>query len=206
MLEPPDQTATEVRPFQGDDDSEQAVQRLRAELRRKDDEQRAILRIHRAASAHLGHDELLKAIAAAAHSVVPFCCMVVALPGVDDDALVISLVEIESEQLTVRPGLVVPSQGTVARWVLEYKESLIANTLSNLRPFPYCFNECAKAGIESHCALPLIIRDRPVGVLLFMSKEKNLYPTVLGPFLEELAAAVAVVLDNHCPYLEGFRL
>jgi formate hydrogenlyase transcriptional activator len=185
---------------------EEVIQRLKMELCRKGEEQRAILQIHRAASAHLENDELLEAIATAANLVVPFSCMAVVLSGLDDKDLLVYTVAMKEAQAACHPGTLVPSKGTVTAWVLEHKQLFVAQELDDLRPFPFCHGECAKAGIESHCALPLIIRDRAMGVLIFVGKEKNLYSKTLVPFLEEAAAAVTIALDNCLAYQGRARL
>jgi len=173
------------------------VHRLKAELRQKDEEQLAISQVHRAIAAHLENDELFAAIAAAASVVLRFSCMGVVLPVVDERDLLVYFVDRKQGQATCLPVRVFPAGGTVSAWVFENQESFLAQHIEDLRPFPYCYEDCRKAGIESHCALPLIIRDRTVGVLIFAGREKNLYPSGLLPFLRQFAAAVAIGVDNR---------
>lgn len=187
-------------------DPEGAIQRLRGELRRKEEEHLAISQIHRAVSAHLDHDELFEAIAAAATSAVRFTCMAVVLPGVDDQDLLVYVVDIKQGQTTCHPATMFPARGTVSAWVIENQKAFLAQQIEDLQPFPYCYDDCRKVGIQSHCALPLIIRDRAVGVLIFAGREKELYPPTLLPFLQQLAGAVTIALDNRLAYDGRARL
>jgi formate hydrogenlyase transcriptional activator len=132
--------------------------------------------------------------------------MAVVLPGVDDQDLLVYFVDLKQGEATCHPGRMVPSRGTVTAWVFEHQEAFVAQQLDDLRPFPYCYEECDKAGIQSHCALPLIIKDRAVGALIFAGSEKGLYPDTLLPFLREFSAVVAIALDNRLAYEGRARL
>lgn len=187
-------------------DLEATIHRLNAELRRKDEEQFALSQVHRAISAHLDNDELFEAIAASACLVLRFSCMGVVLPGVDEEDLRVYFVDRKQGQATGHPARVFPAGGTVSAWVFENQESFLAQHIEDLRPFPYCYEDCRKAGIQSHCALPLVIRDRTVGVLIFAGREENLYPPSLLPFLRQFAAAVVIAIDNRLAYEGRARL
>lgn len=186
----------DLRTVPDESDLDATIHRLRAELRQKDEEQLAISQVHRAISAHLENDELFEAIAAAASVVLRFSCMGVVLPGVDEQDLLVHFVDRKQGQTTCHPARVFPAAGTVSAWVFENQESFLAQHIEDLRPFPYCYEDCRKAGIQAHCALPLVIRDRTVGVLIFAGREENLYPPGLLPFLRQFAAAVAIAIDN----------
>ncbi len=187
-------------------DLQEAIRRLKIELGRKEEEQRAISQIHRAVSAHLDNDGLVEAVAASARPVVPFSCMAVVLPGVNDHDILVSVVELKQDQATCHRARVMPSYGTVAAWVLEHKEPFVAHQIDDLRPFPFCYEECRKAGIQSLCAFPFLIRNQAVGALIFEGPGCNLYPDVLLPFLREFTAAVAVAVDNRLAYEGRARL
>jgi GAF domain-containing protein len=201
VLQPAD-----LRTIPEESDREATIHRLKAELRQKDEEQLAISQVHRAIAAHLENDELFAAIAASASVVLRFSCMGVVLPGVDEQDLLVYFVDRKQGQATCLPARVFPAGGTVSAWVFENQESFLAQHIEDLRPFPYCYKDCRKAGIQSHCALPLVIRDRTVGVLIFAGREKNLYPTSLLPFLRQFAAAVAIAIDNRLAHEGRARL
>jgi formate hydrogenlyase transcriptional activator len=182
------------------------IHRLQEELRRQEAQHLAISRLHQAVSAHLDHDELFAAIATAASTVLRFSCMAVVLPGVDDQDLLVYFVELKQGRATCHPARMFPALGTVSAWVIENRESFLAQHVDDLRPFPYCYGDCRKAGIQSHCALPLIIKDRAVGVLIFAGKEKGMFPESFLPFLREFAGAVTIAVDNRLAYDGRARL
>ncbi len=187
----------DLRTMPEESDLAATIHRLKAELRQKDEEQLAISQVHRAISAHLEYDELLAAIAAAACSVLRFSWMGVVLPAVDEQDLLVYFVDLKQGQAMCQPPRAFPAAGTVSAWVFENQESFLAQHIEDLRPFPYCYEDCRKAGIQSHCALPLIMRGRTAGVLIFAGAERNLYPPSLLPFLRQFATAVAIAVDNH---------
>ena len=61
-------------------------------------------------------------------------------------------------------------------------------------------------GMESLCVLPLITGERVRGALFFMAAVKGAYPQLQRSFLEQLASAVAVALDDCLVHEEVRRL
>jgi formate hydrogenlyase transcriptional activator len=197
MREPERGQSGDLKSIPESSDLEATIRRLQEELRRQEAQHLAISRLHQAMSAHLDHDELFAAIAIAASAVLRFSCMAVVLPGVDDKDLLVYFVESKQGRATCHPARTFPALGTVSAWVIENRDSFLAQHVEDLRPFPYCYDDCRKVGIQSHCALPLIIRGRAVGVLIFAGKEKGMYPATLLPFLREFAGAVTIAVDNR---------
>ncbi|MCI0527284.1 MAG: sigma 54-interacting transcriptional regulator, partial [Nitrospira sp.] len=179
---------------------EEIIRERTAQSDRKDREQYAIHKIHKAVSAHLERDSLFEAISGAVRNVVSFDWMGILLPDPPYEDFLTYIIQVERNQPQCNPITHIPQAGTVAAWVLEHKQPFMAARLEDLRPFPICYKACMREGIQSHCALPLLIRNQAVGVLIFASRELNRYGVASLPFLEELAAAISVALDNCLTY------
>ena len=121
---------------------------------------------------HQESEGLFTAMADVVRRLVSFDCMAIVLPDLEDKKFLVYMIEVQKEQLRCHPGAIFPYAGTIAAWVLKYKRPSVADTLHDLQPFPGFFDGCAKAGLQSHCALPLIIGDRAVGVLILASKNR----------------------------------
>ncbi len=181
---------------------EDTVRERTADLVRKEQEQRALLEINRAISAHLDRENLFQAITNAVRPVVPFDHLGIVLLRPNENDLLLYVFEAQEETTYVRRGTTFSRVGTIAGWVLEHKQSFVASSREDLRPFPVSLDLVVKEDMQSSCALPLLVKDRVVGTLSFIGKAQGMYDSADPPFLEEIAAAVAVALDKSLAYEE----
>ncbi|MER3445959.1 MAG: Fis family transcriptional regulator, partial [Candidatus Dadabacteria bacterium] len=72
--------------------------------------------------------------------------------------------------------------------------------------FPTTFHVMTQEGVESLCAIPLLIRENCRGALFFMAAEEGAYRDLPQALLEKVAVAVAVALDNCLAHEEVRRL
>jgi formate hydrogenlyase transcriptional activator len=81
--------------------------------------------------------------------------------------------------------------------VLRNRRWLVTATRDELRErFPVTFEVMRNEAMESLCALPLVSGDHCPGVLFFMAARPRAYDTIRRDFLDQVAAAVAVALDD----------
>src|SRR5262249_15372238 len=97
--------------------------------------------------------------------------------------------------------------GTATDWALKNREWYITASRDELRAsFPPTFKVMQTEGMESLCVLPLITGDRVRGVLFFMAAAKGAYAPLQRSFLEQVADAVAVALDDCLAHEDVRRL
>ena len=181
---------------------ENTVGEWTAELQRKEEEQRALLGINRAVSAHLEREDLFHAIANAVRSVIVFDRLGIILPRPGEDDLILYAFETETEVRYLHPGITYPRAGTIPGRVFENKRPFVGFGPEDFEPFPVSREILAKEGMQSNCVIPLLVKDRTVGVLAFLGKERSQFDPSILPFLEEMAAAIAVALVNSLVYGE----
>jgi transcriptional regulator with GAF, ATPase, and Fis domain len=81
--------------------------------------------------------------------------------------------------------------------VLRNREWMVADRRDELRErFPVTFDVMRREGMESLCAMPLLTGERCRGVLFFMAADEGAYDDIPRGFLEQVASAVAVALDD----------
>src|SRR5439155_2339585 len=115
-------------------------------------------------------------------------------------------------RLTPRRGLteptratVLPAPGAACNWVLQNRQWMVASCRHELRErFPITFEVMQQENMQSLCALPLVTGERCRGVLFFMAAAAGAYGHLPRSFLEQVAGAVAVALDD-CLALEDVR-
>jgi len=185
-------------------EAEERTARKRAEegLHRREEEQRALLEIARAASAHLERDGLFQAVACAVGSVVSFDRMAIVLPHSEEKDLFLYVWEKGKGDRDWKAGMAFPREGTVPGWVLEHKRPHPGSSLDGLNAFPFSQRMMKREGMQSSCVLPLLVEDRAVGALSFLAKERSQYKPEDSSRLEEMAAVIAVALDNCRAYEE----
>jgi len=174
------------------------LERVRAEkdVRRLNQELKALAEINRAIGQHLNRDELFGALAACLKTLVPTERFGIELPIEGDKLqghiLTPSGADAESTQPTV-----LPARGTACDWVMQNRQWVIAASREELREqFPVTFDVMSSIGMESLCALPLVSGDRSRAALFFMTAEKGAYAHLRRELLEQVAGAVAVALDD----------
>jgi len=101
------------------------------------------------------------------------------------------------------PGLVLPVDGSAPGRAFREKEALVlgreevaqfhAKLTQQLAPEP---------GFQSACCIPLISRNGPVGTLNLASREENAFVPQDMTLLKQVAAQIAIALDNARAYSE----
>ncbi len=165
------------------------VQRLNVELS-------TLLEINRAISRHLNRDELFGALADCLRKVVPTERFGIELPIESGKLQGHILSHGSASGLPTQPTLL-PAAGTACDWVIRTRQWYVASSCDEFRErFPVTFQVMSGMGMESLCALPLVSGGHSLGALFFMTREKGSYDHLGREFLDQVAGAVAVALDN----------
>jgi transcriptional regulator with GAF, ATPase, and Fis domain len=180
--------------------------RAHEEQERLHRESAVLLDVNRTIGRHLRRDDLFGAMAACLQQLLPTQRFGIELPFGDD--------KLQGHLLTPRGGSVEPTQphvlpaaGTVCDWVLCNRSWMVTATREELRErFPGTFQVMTREGMESLVAMPLVAGDHCRAVLFCMAVARGAYGSLRREFLEQVAAAVAVALDNCLAHEEVERL
>jgi formate hydrogenlyase transcriptional activator len=175
-------------------------------LERVNRERQALLEVNAAVGRHLERDELFGAMADCLRGLVPTQRFGIELP-IDGNRLQGHLLTPRAAQAAPTRPTVLPAPGTACDWVLRHRQWLVTATRDELRErFPVTFTVMRDEGMESLCALPLISGERCRAVLFFMAARRGAYDSVQREFLDQVAAAVAVALDDCLAHEEVRQL
>ena len=167
------------------------------ELERLRLEQAVLLDINQAINRHLNRDGLFGALAHALKQIVATERFGVELPLEDGAKLQGHILSNIVQGLAPTQPTVLPAAGTACAWVMQTQQRYIAaSSLDYRERFPVTFQVMSGAGQESLLALPLISGGKSVAALFFMTSGKSAYARLRPQFLDQLASAVAVALDN----------
>jgi formate hydrogenlyase transcriptional activator len=164
----------------------------------------ALLRVSRAIAHHRNIAELLHAVSAQLRIVVPFDSLMLILH--DDTTDEMRLVVLEPAETPFEPLVPIPLNDwgpARASWETQVTtvvpitiEAVLGSGLDFIR----------QHGARVTCWLPLTTAHRRVGVLCFGSHDADIYPADAVAFMEQVAAHVAIAVDNAINFDNAKRL
>jgi formate hydrogenlyase transcriptional activator len=169
-------------------------------LRKSEERWRTLLEINNAIITTLGQKELLHAICEAVKRVVPFSRVSLVLREPATGIMRITASEGSSQGANFPIGAEV-ERNSVSQWVLDHRRPVLRRDLQTEWQFP-TERLLLADGVRSICALPLIVREEPSGVLFVSSLTKGQYSEGDVSFLQEVANQVALAIRNMNSYEE----
>jgi formate hydrogenlyase transcriptional activator len=156
---------------------------------------RALLEISESIATHRDLPALFHAIAQRLHRLVTFDFIGLTLPDAERKTVRIHVLE-SSLPTEVKEGFELPIEEATQEIVWEQQKALVVTDLELETRFPRNVELLRKEGISSFCLLPLTTAQRRVGALAFGSVKKGAYDKADLEFLRQVAAQVAVAVDN----------
>jgi formate hydrogenlyase transcriptional activator len=163
---------------------------------------RTLLRINNALVSNLTRDALFHAIAEALRQVVSFDRTSIFLHDPEKDVLRISILESSEtvgHQLAV--GTEVSATDSHAGWAFQRREPLVRQDLAAGLRFPI-EDRVLAAGFRSYVLVPLVSRDKALGILGVASTKPDEYGPAEVDFLMEVGTQVAIAMDNMSVYAD----
>ncbi|MGO8816002.1 MAG: sigma 54-interacting transcriptional regulator [Terriglobia bacterium] len=156
---------------------------------------RALLQVSESIASHRDLQDLFRSLAALLERLVTFDFICLTLP--DPARNIVRVHVLESSLATrVQPGFEVPMDENARQLVWENQQPLVISPLEHDERFPIVSNMLLQHGVQSLCVLPLTTAQRRVGAMAFGSIEASAYDAADLEFLRQVAAQVAVAVDN----------
>ena len=156
---------------------------------------RALLQVSESIASHRDLPDLFRSLATLLHRLVTFDFICLTLP--DPARNVVRLHVLESSLPTrIQPGLEIPMAENVRQLVWENQQPLVISHLEHDERFPIVSDMLRQDGVQSLCVLPLTTAQRRVGAMALGSVEASAYDAADLEFLRQVAAQVAVAVDN----------
>ncbi|MGC2111109.1 MAG: sigma 54-interacting transcriptional regulator, partial [Candidatus Korobacteraceae bacterium] len=99
-------------------------------------------------------------------------------------------------------GSLVPIEGSMPGDSFKSGKAMVVNRLDPAEMPPEMYRKASAEGLNSFCDMPLISRDRLLGVLAVAKREENAFDDDEVAFLTQVANQVAIGVENALAYAE----
>jgi formate hydrogenlyase transcriptional activator len=162
---------------------------------------RTLLEINNAIISNLTQDALFRAVAQALRRVVSFDRMAIFLHDPKRDVLRLFILDSSLPIGRYAPGLEWGLGESHAGWAFQHQQPLLRPDLETERSFP-TEDLLFADGVRSYLVVPLIARGKSIGTLNLNSAAANGYSDSDARFLQDVAAQVALAIENMKAYEE----
>ena len=180
------------------------------QLRQSEERKRVLLEINNAIISYLDRESLFDAIAKTLRSVLSFDRISVSIYDPVTDLLkVLAVSGIAAQDAALSAGIKVPRQGSLLGRAVDQQRPVIGRDLREGLPESVDANIVAAlmaAGIRSYLTLPLIAREKVVGVLNLTSLTPGQYSERDAEIMQEIAKQIALAVENMEAYEEIAQL
>src|SRR6202453_3348186 len=182
--------------------NEQALQRERDRLR-------LLLEITSSVTSRLDLRQMVEALSTNLFRVMQCDVSALLVPDSESRALRVTILHNRDAKGPFREGSLVPMNGSISGQVLRKGKSIRIDSFEQVRDDPEIFGNpdgrllyerVIEEGLRTGCYLPLIGRDRVVGVLMLCRRSNNNFEKDDVILLEQVAGQVAIAVENTLEY------
>jgi formate hydrogenlyase transcriptional activator len=181
---------------------EQALQRERDRLR-------LLLEITNSVTSRLGLRQMVEALSTNLFKVMQCDVSALLLPDSESGALRVSILRNSDARGPFREGALVPMNSSISGHVLRKAKTVRIDSFEQVRQDPeiygnpdgrVLYERVVEEGLKTGCYLPLVGRDRVVGVLMLCRRSSNVFEKDDIILLEQVAGQVAIAVENTLEY------
>src|ERR1700685_3308126 len=178
-------------------------------LRRERDRLRLLLEITSSVTSRLDLRQMVEALSTNLFQVMQCDVSALLLPDSESGALRVTLLHNPDSRGPFREGWLVPVDSSISGQVLRKGKSIRIDSFEQVRQDPeiygnpegqLLYKRVIEEGLKTGCYLPLIGRDRVVGVLMLCRRSDNHFAKDDVILLEQVACQVAIAVENTLEY------
>ena len=178
-------------------------------LRRERDRLRLLLEITSSVTSRLDLRRIVEALSTNLFRVMQCDVSALLLPDSESGAFRVTILHNPDARGPFREGSLVPINGSISGQVLQKAKSIRIDSFEQVRDDPeiygnpegqYLYERVIEEGLRTGCYLPLIGRDRVVGVLMLSRRSDNNFEKDDVILLEQVAGQVAIAVENTLEY------
>ena len=178
-------------------------------LRRERDRLRLLLEITSSVTSRLDLRQMVEALSTNLSRVMQCDVSALLLPDAESGALRVTILHNPGARGPYREGSLVPMNSSISGQVLRKGKSIRIDSFEQVREDPaiygnpdgqILYKHVIKEGLRTGCYLPLIGRERVVGVLMLCRRSDNNFAKDDVILLEQVACQVAIAVENTLEY------
>jgi formate hydrogenlyase transcriptional activator len=182
--------------------NEQALQRERDRLR-------LLLEITSSVTSRLDLRQVVEGLSTNLFRVMQCDVSALLLPDTESGELRVTMLHNPGARGPFREGSLVPMSGSISGQVLRKGKSIRIDSFEQVREDPeiygnpggqVLYERVIEEGLRTGCYLPLVGRDRVVGVLMLCRRSDNAFEKDDVILLEQVACQVAIAVENTLEY------
>jgi formate hydrogenlyase transcriptional activator len=170
--------------------------------RQAQDRLKLILDLTNQVVSNLNFQELLRTISASVRQVMRCDAAAIMLPEPDGAHLRVHALDFPDSRGIFTKQLLIPIADSIPGETYQSGKPWVLNRLDPAQVPPEMYAKASGEGINSFCDMPLISRDRSLGVLALASREENAFDREATAFLSQVAQQVAIGVENALAYGE----
>jgi len=169
---------------------------------RVQDQLKLILDLNNQVVSNLEFQELLRAASASVRQVMHCDAAAVMLVEAEGTHLRVHALDYPESRGIFTEGSLVPVNSSLPGDSFKTGKPIIVNRLDPAEIPQEMYSKAAAEGLNSFCDVPLISRNRPLGVLAVARREENAFDEDEVAFLIQVANQVAIGVENALAYRE----
>jgi formate hydrogenlyase transcriptional activator len=170
--------------------------------RQAQDRLKLILDLTNQVVSNLNFQELLRTISASVRQVMRCDAAAIMLPEPDGAHLRVHALDFPDSRGIFTKQVLIPIADSIPGKTYQSGRPWVLNRLDPAEVPPEMYAKALGEGINSFCDMPLISRDRSLGVLALASREENAFDREATTFLSQVAQQVAIGVENALAYGE----
>jgi formate hydrogenlyase transcriptional activator len=183
-------------------------------LKRERDRLRLLLEITSSVTSRLDLRQMVEALSTNLFRVMHCDMSALLIPDSESGALRVTLLHNPDMRGPFREGSLVPMNSSISGQVLRKGESIRIDSFEQVRADPeiygnpdgrLLYERVIEEGLRTGCYLPLIGRDRVVGVLMLCRRSDNHFAKDDVILLEQVASQVAIAVENTLEYEQATK-
>jgi formate hydrogenlyase transcriptional activator len=183
-------------------------------LKRERDRLRLLLEITSSVTSRLDLRQMVEALSTNLFRIMQCDVSALLLPDSESGALRVTLLHNPDMRGPYREGSLVPMNSSISGQVLRKGKSIRIDSFEQVREDPeiygnpdgqILYKHVIEEGLRTGCYLPLIGRDRVVGVLMLCRRSDNSFAKDDVILLEQVACQVAIAVENTLEYEQATK-
>ncbi len=169
---------------------------------RVQDQLKLILDLNNQVVANLEFHDLLHAASASVRQVMRCDAAAIMLPDSDGNNLLVHALDYPDSRGIFTEGSLVPIEGTMPGDCFRAGKAIVVNRLNPAEMPPEMYKKASSEGLNSFCDIPLISKNKLLGVLAVARREQNAFDDDEVRFLDQVANQIAIAVENARAYTE----